>query len=53
VLRLALVDNDGGLTGQAQGYAAIYRFSQHRFTTCLVMAAEMGPETHLSGNRHV
>jgi Flp pilus assembly protein TadG len=27
-------------------YAAIYRFSQHGFTTCLAMAAEMGTETH-------
>jgi hypothetical protein len=41
------------LTGEAQTYAAIYRFSQHGFTTCLVMAAEMGPETHFSGDRHV
>jgi Flp pilus assembly protein TadG len=31
---------------RSRRYAAIYRFSQHGFTTCLVMAAEMGPETH-------
>jgi Flp pilus assembly protein TadG len=34
------------MTGPLQAYAAIYRFSQHGFTTCLVMAAEMGTETH-------